>query len=61
MQDEEKFEGNIKYFNNFLVLIFIRAETKRWRGGRVVECTGLENRHTLAGIGSSNLPPSAIL
>ena len=25
----------------------------------MVECTGLENRHTSNGIGSSNLPPSA--
>jgi hypothetical protein len=28
-------------------------------GGRVVECTALEMRHTRKGIGSSNLPPSA--
>lgn len=36
--------------------IFLRSH---WRGGRVVECTGFENRHTLTGIGSSNLPLSA--
>lgn len=30
------------------------------RGGRVVDCTALEMRHTRKGIGSSNLPLSAI-
>ena len=30
----------------------------RWRGGRAVECSGLENRRALAGLGSSNLPLS---
>ena len=35
------------------------AKPKRWRGGRVVECTGLENQHTFTGIGGSNPPPSA--
>src|SRR6266404_3129019 len=29
------------------------------RGGRAVECTGLENRHPLTGIASSNLALSA--
>ena len=30
-----------------------------WRGGRVVECTGFENRQARKGLGSSNLPLSA--
>jgi hypothetical protein len=30
-----------------------------WRGGRVVECTGLENRRPLTGLVSSNLTLSA--
>ncbi len=30
-----------------------------WRGGRAVEGTGLENQHTLTGIGGSNPPLSA--
>ncbi len=34
--------------------------TKR-RGGRVVECGGLENRYTACGIGGSNPSLSAIL
>jgi len=29
-----------------------------WRGGRVVECAGFENRSARKGSGSSNLPPS---
>src|SRR5258708_32847740 len=32
-------------------LVFV----ERWTGGRVVEGTGLENRHTCKGIESSNL------
>ncbi len=31
----------------------------QWRGGRAVECTGLENRRTLTGLVSSNLTLSA--
>jgi hypothetical protein len=31
----------------------------RWRGGRVVECAGLENRYGLTPIGGSNPPLSA--
>ena len=30
-----------------------------WRGGRVAECAGLENRYTRKGIESSNLSLSA--
>src|SRR5436853_7640263 len=30
-----------------------------WRGGRAVECTGLENRKARKGLVSSNLTPSA--
>ncbi len=30
-----------------------------WRGGRAVECTGLENRRTFTGPASSNLALSA--
>ena len=30
-----------------------------WRGGRVDECDGLENRYTLTGIKGSNPFPSA--
>src|ERR1700746_1060213 len=30
-----------------------------WRGGRAVDCTGLENRSTCKGIGGSNPPLSA--
>ena len=30
-----------------------------WRGGRVVECGGLENRYTRKGIGGSNPSLSA--
>jgi hypothetical protein len=36
-----------------------RLIVKKWRGGRAVECTGLENRHPLTGIASSNLALSA--
>ena len=39
--------------------LVIAAKPERWRGGRVVECTGLENQHTFTGIGGSNPPPSA--
>ena len=50
---------DLKSFNNLLILNFEVVKLTDWRGGRVVECTGLENRHTFTGIGSSNLPPSA--
>jgi hypothetical protein len=34
--------------------------TRRWRGGRVVECGGLENRYVgNPGVGGSNPPLSA--
>ncbi len=36
-----------------------RVRLKKWRGGRAVECTGLENRQTFAGFVSSNLTLSA--
>ena len=32
---------------------------KRWRGGRAVDCTGLENRQTFTGLGGSNPSLSA--
>jgi hypothetical protein len=38
-----------------------QRDVPAWRGGRVVECTALEMRHTGNRIGSSNLPLSAIL
>ncbi len=37
------------------------ATEDHWRGGRVVECTGLENRKAGNGLGSSNLPLSAMI
>ena len=44
---------------NFAELSQLRNTDKR-RGGRVVECTGLENRHAFAGIVGSNPTLSAI-
>ena len=41
-------------------LLDLRMSRRVRRGGRVVECTALEMRHTRKGIGSSNLPLSAI-
>ncbi len=38
----------------------ITAPTRLWRGGRVVECTALEMRHTCKGIVGSNPTLSAI-
>ena len=35
------------------------AYSMSWRGGRVVECTALEMRHTRKGIGGSNPSLSA--
>ena len=35
------------------------ASARSGRGGRAVDCTGLENRQTRKGFGSSNLPLSA--
>jgi hypothetical protein len=37
------------------------AGVPRWRGGRAVECTGLENRQGLTAFASSNLALSAKL
>src|SRR5262252_2701521 len=42
------------------VLFSIVIEIKKGRGGRVVDGTGLENRHTRKGIGGSNPSLSAI-
>ncbi len=52
--------GTIFLIRHSFGLVMV-AKPKRWRGGRVVECTGLENQHTFTGIGGSNPPPSANL
>jgi hypothetical protein len=37
---------------------FVGSNDVSWRGGRVVECAGFENRSARKGSGSSNLPLS---
>ena len=37
----------------------VRGLIGKWRGGRAVECTGLENRQPFTGLVSSNLTLSA--
>ena len=41
------------------VKVHIMGATTSRKGGRAVECTALEMRHTLSGIGGSNPPLSA--
>ena len=41
------------------ILVIIRILMWFWRRGRVVECTGLENRKVREGLGGSNPPVSA--
>ena len=39
---------------------YIEVKQYNWRGGRAVECVGLENRYTRKGTGGSNPPLSAV-
>ena len=52
----EKYDiANTGFFAIITVLVFNKHS---WRGGRVVECTGLENRNIRNGIEGSNPSPS---
>ena len=55
-----KFLSKVFAFPENLRIIPILARRKTpWKGGRVVECTALERRHTVIRIEGSNPSPSA--
>jgi hypothetical protein len=51
--------GAVAYNSPTPMRLLGQAAGSRWRGGRAVECTGLENRRPFTGLVSSNLTLSA--
>lgn len=56
-----EFLSEQQHFTLFsLIPLVFSCTTEQWKGGRVVEGTALEKRHTRKGIESSNLSLSAV-